>query len=33
MKKLITTMLGGMFFLSGVAVAAELSDSHTKLLK
>ena len=33
MKKMIITMLGCMFFLGGVAVAAELSDSHTKLLK
>jgi len=33
MKKLITTMLGCMFLLSGVAVAAELLDSHAKLLK
>ncbi len=33
MKKMITTMLGCMLFLGGVAVAAELSDSHTKLLK
>ena len=33
MKKMIITMLGCIFFLGGVAVAAELSDSHTKLLK
>jgi len=33
MKQLITTMLACMFFLGGVAVAAELSDSHAKLLK
>ena len=33
MKKSITTMLGCMFVLGGVAVAAELSDSHAKLLK
>ena len=33
MKKLITTMLAFMFFLGGIAVAAELSDSHSKLLK
>ncbi len=33
MKKVIITMLGCMFFLGGLAVAAELSDSHTKLLK
>ena len=33
MKKLITIILGGMFFLGGVVVAAELSDSHAKLLK
>ncbi|PLX73001.1 MAG: hypothetical protein C0614_13190 [Desulfuromonas sp.] len=33
MKKLMTTMLCCMFFLGGVAGAAELSDSHTRLLK
>ena len=33
MKKMLITMLGCMFLLGGVAVAAELSDSHTKLLK
>jgi len=33
MKKIITIMLGCMCILGGVAVAAELSDSHTKLLK
>ena len=33
MKKMIITMLGCMCFLAGVAFAAELSDSHTKLLK
>lgn len=33
MKKLIITMLGCMFCLVGAAVAAELSDSDTKLLK
>ena len=33
MKKMIITMLGCMFFIGGVAVAAELSDSHAKLLK
>ena len=32
MKKIMITMLGCLFLLSGVAVAAELSDSHTKLL-
>jgi hypothetical protein len=32
MKKLITILLG-CIFLGGKAVAAELSDSHTKLLK
>ncbi len=33
MKKMITTMLGCLFFLSGVTIAAELSDSHARLLK
>ena len=33
MKKMITTMLGCLFFLGGVTIAAELSDSHTMLLK
>ena len=33
MKRLITIMLGCMCFLGGVAVAAELSDSHAGLLK
>ena len=33
MKKMITTMLSCLFFLGGVTIAAELSDSHTMLLK
>ena len=33
MKKMITTMLCCLFFLGGVTIAAELSDSHTMLLK
>ena len=33
MKKITTIIFGCMFFFSGIAVAAELSDSHTKLLK
>ena len=33
MKKMISIMLVCMFFLGGVAFAAELSDSHAKLLK
>ncbi len=33
MKKMITTMLGCLFILGGVTIAAELSDSHTMLLK
>ena len=33
MKKMMIIMLSGMFFLGGVAVAAELSDSHARLLK
>jgi hypothetical protein len=33
MKKLILILLGGIFLLSGVVIAAELSDSHAKLLK
>ena len=33
MRKMIITMLGCMFLLGGLAVAAELSESHTKLLK
>ena len=33
MKKMMITMLSCIFFLGGVAVAAELSDSHARLLK
>ena len=33
MTKLITTMIGCIAFLGGVAVAAGLSDRHAKLLK
>ena len=33
MKKMIVTMLGCIFILGGITIAAELSDNHTKLLK